>query len=36
MTKRTVQAGKLMGIEVDDHIIIGDNCYISLKERGMV
>ena len=36
VTKRTVQAGKLIGIEVDDHIIIGDNCYISLKERGMV
>ena len=36
VTKRTVQAGKLLGIEVDDHIIIGDNCYISLKERGMV
>ena len=36
VTKRTVQAGKLMGIEVDDHIIIGDNTIRSLKERGMV
>ena len=33
VTKRTVQAGKLMGIEVDDHIIIGDNCYGEIVEE---
>lgn len=33
-TKRAVEAGKLIGIEVLDHIIIGDNSYTSLKEKG--
>lgn len=33
ITKRLVEAGKLIGIEVLDHIIIGDNVYISLKEN---
>lgn len=33
-TKRAVEAGKLIGIEVLDHIIVGDNSYTSLKEKG--
>ena len=33
---RTVrEAGKLMGIPLLDHIIIGDNSYVSLRERGI-
>jgi len=28
-----VEAGKIMGIEILDHIIIGDDEYVSLKER---
>ncbi len=36
VTRRTAEAGKLLGIAVEDHIIIGDHCYISLKERGML
>ena len=36
ITKRLIEAGKLIGIEVLDHIIIGDNVYISLKERNMM
>lgn len=32
-TKRIYDAGKILGIELLDHIIIGDNEYISLKER---
>ena len=36
VTERLVQAGKLMDIPVLDHVIIGDNKYISLKEKGMV
>lgn len=30
VTKRVKEAGKLIGIELLDHIIIGDNCYVSL------
>ncbi len=36
VTKRMAQAGKILGIEVLDHVIIGDNRYISLKERGIL
>ncbi|ABR48446.1 DNA repair protein RadC [Alkaliphilus metalliredigens QYMF] len=36
ITKRLVEAGKLLGIEVLDHIIIGDNVYYSLKEKSMM
>ncbi len=36
ITKRLVEAGKLIGIEVLDHIIIGDNVYISLKEKNIM
>ncbi len=35
-TKRLVEAGKIMGIEVFDHIIVGDEEYVSLKERGVI
>ena len=35
-TKRLVEAGKIMGIEVLDHIIVGDDGYVSLKERGVM
>ena len=34
VTKRLVKAGKIMGIEVLDHLIIGDNKFVSLKEKG--
>ena len=33
VTKRLVEAGKIIGIDVLDHIIIGEN-YCSLKEKG--
>ena len=35
-TKRLIEAGKIMGIEILDHIIVGDDRYVSLKERGVV
>lgn len=35
VTKRLVEAGKIVGIEVLDHIIVGDR-YSSLKEKGYV
>lgn len=35
VTKRLGEAGKIMGIEVLDHLIIGDyGKYVSLKEKG--
>jgi DNA repair protein RadC len=36
ITKRLTEAGKIIGIEVLDHIIIGDSVFVSLKERGMI
>ncbi len=35
ITKRLVEAGKIVGVEVLDHIIVGDQ-YSSLKEKGYV
>lgn len=35
-TNRLMKAGKILGIQVLDHIIIGDGKYISLKERGAI
>lgn len=34
VTKRLQQAGHIMGIELLDHVIIGDHQFISLKEKG--
>jgi DNA repair protein RadC len=36
VTKRLCEAGSLLGIEVIDHVIIGDNRWISMKERGLM
>lgn len=35
-TERIVECGRLMGIEILDHLIIGENSYISLKEEGII
>lgn len=35
VTEQIVQAGKLLGIEVLDHLVIGHQRYVSLKERGL-
>ncbi|MBB4825848.1 DNA repair protein RadC [Sporosarcina luteola] len=34
VTKRLVEAGSIVGIELLDHVIIGDHRFISLKEKG--
>ncbi|MBW9234528.1 DNA repair protein RadC, partial [Leptospira santarosai] len=34
VTKRIQEAGHIMGIELLDHVIIGDHQFISLKEKG--
>jgi len=36
MTKKLVEAGKLLGIEVLDHVIIGRDRPFSFKEKGMI
>ena len=35
VTRQIVQAGSLLNIEVLDHIVIGHNRFVSLKERGL-
>jgi len=35
ITRQIVEAGKLLDIEVLDHLIIGHQRYVSLKERGL-
>ena len=34
VTKSIRQAGELLGIHLTDHIIVGDQCFYSFKERG--
>jgi DNA repair protein RadC len=34
VTKRLKEAGQLIGIDVLDHVIVGYNRYVSLKEKG--
>ena len=34
-TKRAVEAGRIVKVEVLDHLIIGDKSYVSLKEKGV-
>lgn len=36
VTKRLMGAGQIIGIDVLDHVIIGDGHYISLKEKGLI
>lgn len=35
VTRQIVQAGKLLDVDVLDHIVIGRNRYVSLKQRGL-
>ena len=36
ITKRLVETGKMIGINVLDHIIISDGKYLSLLEKGYI
>ena len=36
LTRRMVEAGRLLGIDVLDHLIIGGSEFLSLKERGLM
>jgi DNA repair protein RadC len=35
VTEKIVQAGSMLGIDVLDHVIIGGNRYVSLREKGL-
>ena len=34
--RRVMEAGRLIGINVQDHIIIGDGEFISFREKGLL
>lgn len=36
ITKRLVEAGRVIGIEILDHIIVAANSYMSFRERGLL
>ncbi|MBP2029428.1 DNA repair protein RadC [Methanohalophilus levihalophilus] len=36
VTRKLVDGGKLLGIDVLDHVIIGDGRYVSLKDEGYI
>lgn len=36
LTKRLQEAGEIIGIDVLDHIVIGDNRFTSLKSQGLI
>lgn len=36
ITKRLFQAGEMIGIELIDHLIIGDQLYYSMREKGVI
>jgi DNA repair protein RadC len=35
VTRAIVQAGKLLDVDVLDHLVIGQGRWVSLKERGL-
>jgi DNA repair protein RadC len=36
ITKRLVEVGKILGIEVIDHIIVTKNSYFSFKDKNLL
>lgn len=36
VTRRLCEAGRLIGIEVLDHIVIGDGTFVSFREKGLL
>lgn len=36
LTKKLIECGKIMDMQILDHIIVGSDSYTSLKERGIV
>ena len=36
VTRQLVASGRLLGIPVRDHVVLGDDRYVSLMERGLL
>lgn len=36
LTRRLVEAGRIMGIEVVDHLIVGHKTFVSLRDEGLL
>ena len=36
VTKRLCEAGKILGIQVHDHVINGDGTHVSMREKGYI
>ncbi|MBI2459779.1 MAG: JAB domain-containing protein, partial [Parcubacteria group bacterium] len=36
VTKRLLEAGKILGIEIIDHVIVSENSFLSLKCEGLL
>lgn len=36
ITNKLIEAGNIIGIKVIDHLIIGDNNYLSMREEGLI
>ncbi len=36
LTRRVCEAGQLVGIFLQDHVIVGEHTYVSMKERGLL
>jgi DNA repair protein RadC len=36
LTLRFVKCGELMGIELVDHIVVGGDRFVSMRERGLI
>lgn len=36
ITRRLIEGGEILGISVLDHLIIGDNKFISMKSKGLI
>jgi DNA repair protein RadC len=36
LTQRLMEAGEIIGIDVLDHLVIGDGTFLSMKERGLM
>lgn len=34
-TRRLAEAGRILGIELLDHVVVGEDRYVSLRERGL-
>ena len=35
-TRRLIECGKILGFKVIDHIVIGDNCFVSMRGKNII